>query len=170
MSFEDYTREKVLEPYGLKNTFAEVPGAIVPDKVSFYSRGKLGFRDAISVDNRYKLAGGGYLSTAVDIASFGQMFLDATLREGPVMSQFLTSGTIGGHPTYYGLGWQVSEDMARQPYFGHIGNGVGGYAVFYVYPEVDMVFSILTNCTDPGVQDILEEVISSLIDKTNANR
>lgn len=165
MSFADYVQEKVLKPYGLQNTFPEIPGVAIPNKATFYSRGRSGFREAIPVDNRYKLAGGGYMSTVDDVANFGQLFLDASLRKTPVMSQFLTATVIQGTSTNYGLGWQVSEDKWGRPYFGHVGNGVGGYAVFYVYPKEDMVFSILINCTNPGVLDALEEVVSLLIDE-----
>ena len=90
---------------------------------------------------------------------FGQVYLDSKFRENKIQSQFLTSGIINGTPTYYGLGWQVTQDKLGRTYYGHVGNGVGGYAVFYVYPKQDMVFSILMNCTNPGVLDTLEEVI-----------
>ena len=162
MPFADYVRERILEPNCLKNTFPEVPGDLPPNCATFYSKGRLGFRKAIQVNNAYKLAGGGYLSTTSDIADFGQLYLDSTLREGTVQSQFLTSGVVNGAPTYYGLGWQVTQDKLGRNYYGHVGNGVGGYAVFYVYPEQDMVFSILMNCTNPGVLDTLEEVIGLL--------
>lgn len=161
--FAEYVQEKVLTPFGLKNTLPEVPGEDIPNLSSFYSRGKSGFREAIPVDNRYKLAGGGYLSTADDIANFGQAFLDPAEAVVPDMSQFLAASVIGGNSTYYGLGWEVSEDKLGRPYFGHIGNGVGGYAVFYVYPKENMVFSILANCTNPRIQETLEEVVSLLI-------
>ena len=161
--FADYVREKILNPYGLKNTLPEVPGKLPPNCTTFYSRGRLGFRKAIPVNNTYKLAGGGYLSTSADIALFGQVYLDSKFRENRIQSQFLTSGIIDGTPTYYGLGWQVAQDKLGRTYYGHVGNGVGGYAVFYVYPEQDMVFSILINCTNPGVLDTLEEVIGLLI-------
>lgn len=163
MPFADYVRKKVLLPYGLRNTFEEVPGKALPNKVALYSRDRFGFRKAIPVDNRYKLAGGGYLSTAADIAHFGQSFLDNVPQKDPILSQFISPMMIGEGSTYYGLGWQVSSDRSGRPYFGHIGNGVGGYAVFYVYPEIDMVFSILINCSNPGVQDVLEEAIALLI-------
>ncbi|GGW39805.1 serine hydrolase domain-containing protein [Arenibacter certesii] len=161
--FADYVQIKVLKPFGLKNTVPEIPEEAIANMSSFYSRSRSGFRAAIPVDNRYKLAGGGYLSTAVDIANFGQAFLDSSSEVVPDMSQFLTSTVIEGGATYYGLGWQVSEDKLNRPYFGHVGNGVGGYAVFYVYPEEDMVFSILTNSTNPRIQETLEEVVSMLI-------
>jgi len=161
--FADYVRERILKPYGLESTFPEMAGNLPPNCTTFYSRGRLGFRKPISVNNAYKLAGGGYLSTASDIAKFGQLYLDSTLREDTVTSQFLTSGVINGTPTYYGLGWQVTQDRLGRRYYGHVGNGVGGYAVFYVYPEQDMVFSILINCTNPGVLDTLEKVICILL-------
>ena len=157
--FAGYVREKVLKPYGLKNTFPEIPGNLPPNCSSFYSKGRLGFRKAIPVNNAYKLAGGGYLSTSADIARFGQLYFNSKIGEDPVKSQFLTSGIINGAPTHYGLGWQVARDRMGRRYYGHVGNGVGGYAIFYVYPEQDMVFSILINCTNPGVLDTLEEVI-----------
>tara|TARA_R110002049_G_scaffold78973_1_gene201522 strand:- start:18823 stop:19899 length:1077 start_codon:yes stop_codon:yes gene_type:complete len=163
MPFADYVQEKIIKPYGLKNTLPEVPGKLPPNCATFYSKGKLGFRKAIPVNNTYKLAGGGYLSTSEDIALFGQVYLDSKIKGASVESQFLTSAIINGTPTYYGLGWQVTQDKLGRTYYGHVGNGVGGYAVFYVYPEQDMVFSILINCTNPGVLDILEEVIGFLI-------
>lgn len=166
MPFANYVREKILKPYGLENTLPEVPGKLPPNCTTFYSKGKLGFRKAIPVNNTYKLAGGGYLSTSSNIALFGQVYLDLKIRKAVAQSQFLTSAIINGTPTHYGLGWQVTEDKLGRPYYGHVGNGVGGYAVFYIYPEQDMVFSILINCTNPGVLDILEEIIGVLIGET----
>lgn len=161
--FADYVQKKILKPYGLKNTFPETPGKLPPSCTTFYSKGRLGFRKAIPVNNTYKLAGGGYLSTSTDIALFGQVYLDSNIREASVQSQFFTSGIVNGTPTYYGLGWQVTQDKLGRTYYGHVGNGVGGYAVFYLFPDHDMVFSILVNCTNPGVLDTLEEVISLLL-------
>lgn len=162
--FEDYVRDKVLEPFGLTHTFGEgsESGAIemtdgMNDHLAtFYSRRKSGFHKAMPVNNTYKLAGGGYLSTSGDIAKFGQAYLKKEILHDAVFSEFLTTEKINGKATYYGLGWQVSEDNMGRPYFGHVGNGVGGYSNLFVYPNEQMVFSILTNCTNPRVQDVLD--------------
>ncbi|MGB6151510.1 MAG: serine hydrolase domain-containing protein [Pricia sp.] len=130
----------------------------------FYSKNRLGFRPAIPVNNFYKLAGGGYLSTSEDIAKFGQAYLVGTILPEAIRAQFLTSQTIKGKPTYYGLGWQVSEDTKGRKFYGHVGNGVGGYSNFFVYPEEQMVFAVLVNCTDPKIQDELDDVVDTLID------
>ena len=130
---------------------------------AFYSKNRLGFRQAIPVDNFYKLAGGGYLSTSEDIASFGQAYLEGKAMNTEMRADFLTSAVVNGKRTYYGLGWQVSEDKKGRSFYGHVGNGVGGYSNFFVYPEEQMVFAILVNCTNPGVQDELDEIVDVLI-------
>ena len=177
MPFETYVQQKVLDPLGMTNTHPERPLSVAEgitlatfsdqvdsNKTIFYSKSKLGFRKAIPVNNFYKLAGGGYLSTTEDIAKLGQAYLDRTILNEVVLSQFLTSQTIKDEPTYYGLGWQVSEDKKGQPYYGHVGNGVGGYSNFFAYPEQKMVFAILVNCTNPNIQEVLDEVVSVLVD------
>ncbi|MBT2161994.1 serine hydrolase domain-containing protein [Zobellia barbeyronii] len=133
------------------------------DVVTFYSKNRLGFRKAIPVDNFYKLAGGGFLSTTEDIAKFGQAYLDGQVLNSELQYEFLTAQKVNGASVYYGLGWQVSEDSKGRLFYGHVGNGVGGYSNFFVYPKEQMVFSILTNCTDPKIQPELDEIIDHLI-------
>ncbi|SDE90397.1 CubicO group peptidase, beta-lactamase class C family [Pricia antarctica] len=185
--FEEYVRQKVLHPLELENTFAEChpnstrgfgeaprdeestaffSGQNRQDQTKFYSKNRLGFRTAIPVNNFYKLAGGGYLSTSADIAKLGQAYLDGTILPEDIRSQFLTSQTVKGKPIYYGLGWQVSADTKGRPYYGHVGSGVGGYSNFFVYPEERMVFAILVNCTDPKVQGELDDVVDALLTTT----
>ncbi len=170
MPFEKYVAEKVFQPLGLTKTFAsEFSGVdeILNNELElakFYSKNRLGFREAIPVNNYYKLAGGGYLATSSDIVKLGQAYLNQNiLVDNKILKQFLSSEIIAGNLTYYGLGWQVSEDKNGYSYYGHIGNGVGGYANFFVYPAQNMVFSILTNCTNPKIQNELDEVITELL-------
>ena len=170
--FEQYVRENVLDPLGMKNTFApkhpkrETMQTVDPDMeaskntASFYSKAVVGFKKAIPVNNYYKLAGGGYLATAEDIVKFGRAYLDGKLLSAAMRSQFLTSQRVLDKPTYYGLGWQVSEDAQGRKFYGHVGNGVGGYSNLFVYPEQQMVFSILINCTDPKIQQEVDAIIN----------
>ncbi len=172
--FEKYVHSKVLKPLDLTKTFnetvrssgVETLGNESHQLATFYSKHRLGFRKAISVNNHYKLAGGGYLSTSDDIAKFGQAYLSNEVLDKAVNSGFLTSGIINGNPTYYGLGWQVSEDKNRREFYGHVGNGVGAYSNLFIYPKEQMIFSVLINCTNPGIQDILDKSIDIIIDNS----
>jgi len=184
ISFEEYVEEKVLQPLGMTRTFAPLshvePDAGLNNKNSlhtskqqsldlikeisaFYSKNKLGIRKAIPVNNYFKLAGGGYLSTATDIAKFGQAYLDKNILNDEVIAPFITAQTINTSSTYYGLGWQVSEDKKGRRFYGHVGNGVGGYSNFFVYPDEELVLVILTNCTNPEIQEDLDEVIDAIM-------
>ncbi len=162
--FADYVMQEVLKPLGMTNTIPEIAGEVYLGTANFYSKNQLGFREAIPVNNFYKLAGGGYLSTSEDIAKLGQAYLNEEISGKTVLTQFLTSEIVKKKLTYYGLGWQVSEDKKGRPYYGHVGNGVGGYSIFYVYPEQEMVFSILVNCTNPQIQEELEDIVDKLIE------
>lgn len=185
--FEAYVQEKVLNPLGIKNTFCpkchpedsrrsdsitvkEITKSTASEnEATFYTKCLTGFRKAIPVDNFYKLAGGGYLSTSEDIAKFGQAYLDKQIGiKEAIVHQFLTAQSVNGKSTYYGLGWQVSEDAKGRKYYGHIGNGVGGYSNFFVYPKEQLVFSILINCTDPKIQSELDMAIDCFFNQLDS--
>jgi CubicO group peptidase (beta-lactamase class C family) len=170
LPFQDYVKAKVLEPLKMRHTIPEptLQGPISDTAhqtlATFYSKSQGGFRTAVPVNNFFKLAGGGYLSTSEDIAKLGQAYLQGKIADHGVISQFLTAKEVHGISTYYGLGWQVSHDAKGRPCYGHVGNGVGGYSNFFVYPEEQMVFAILVNCTDPKIQEVLDRVMELLID------
>ncbi|MEH6681364.1 MAG: serine hydrolase domain-containing protein [Sediminicola sp.] len=165
--FEDYVRERVLKPFGMENTMAEMMGMGYKDTTTFYSKNRGCFKKAIPVTNFYKLAGGGYLSTSADIAMLGQRYLDGSAADEKVVAQLLSSQSVQGTPTHYGLGWQVSKDAQGRDFYGHVGNAVGGYSNFFVYPHQKMVFAILTNCTNPPIQETLDQVVDSLLTQEN---
>ena len=160
--FDRLVQETVLEPLQMLQTAPDTPGSPRPGQAGFYSRGRQGFRPAAPVDTRYKLAGGGYLSTVGDICRLGQATLSGEVAPAGVLEPFLRTQYVAGSPTWYGLGWQASRDAAGRPFYGHIGNGIGGYGNFFVYPGQELVIAILTNCTGPGVQPVLDLVVEAI--------
>ena len=161
MPFEEFTKRAVLEPLGMLNTIAEDPGNRSEQTAEFYTKWSDKFRKAASVDNRYKLAGGGFLTTAVDLVKLGQAYLDQKVLTERLAREFLTAQMVNERSTYYGLGWEVSRDRKGRSFFGHTGNSVGGYSNFYIYPEAELVIAILINSTDPKVQNVLNEAIDA---------
>jgi len=183
ISFGAYVAQHILQPLGM---VATGPEQHIPDGQSgeeksignalqqsrqghalYYTKTATGYRKAVEVNNLFKLAGGGYLSTSADIAKLGQAILEHKILSPNTYKELLSSQTAGGTSTYYGLGFQVGKDKKGRTFFGHVGNSVGAYSNFFVYPEQRMVFSILINCTDPKVQDILDEVIAGLLEEAD---
>lgn len=179
--FEQYVKEKVLDPLEMKNTF---PPPCHPELLdtsnkklvkglrqaqsytTYYTKTPIGFRKAIEVNNFYKLAGGGYLATSEDIAKLGQAILDKKILQKETYKQLLTAQRINTKSTYYGLGFQVSKDKLGRNFIGHVGSSVGAYSNLFIYPKEQMVVSILINCTDSGFQENLDETISHLLNES----
>nr|WP_292963162.1 MULTISPECIES: serine hydrolase domain-containing protein [unclassified Allomuricauda] len=163
--FHKYVEENVLKPLGMENTFPREDG--VENLAEFYTKRTLCFKRSVEVNNTYKLAGGGFLSTSEDVAKLGQSILERKLLKKETYDQLLTSQTVDGKPTYYGLGFQVSQDNKGRAFVGHVGNSVGAYTNLFVYPEAEKVVAVLINCTDPKVQSVLDGAIDSVF-KHNA--
>ncbi len=172
--FEEYVKESVLAPLTLRDTFAPQRHAELVEasqnieakglqQAKFYTKRTTGFKKTVEVNNFYKLAGGGYLSTSADIAKLGQAILDKKLLKKETYDQLLSAQIVKNKSTYYGLGFQVSQDTAGRPFIGHVGNSVGAYTNFFVYPNQDIVISILINCTDPKVQPDLDLALSAIL-------
>lgn len=182
--FEDYVKERLLNPLGMESTLpplchaepVEASENVASNRLrqaqsdtTFYTKRASGIKKAVEVNNFYKLAGGGYLSTSKDIARLGQAIINKELLRPETYQELLKAQTINKKSTYYGLGFQVSEDVHERPFVGHVGSSIGAYTNFYVYPEEEVVISILINCTDPKVQDYINEVlnISNLLSSNN---
>lgn len=177
--FEDYVKEKVLNPLGMLNTFpsschAEPVEASNNELINglrqaqsdtqYYTKTTTGFKKAIEVNNFYKLAGGGYLSTSDDIAKLGRAVLEQKLLRTATYKELLKAQLINGKSTYYGLGFQVSKDEHGRPFVGHVGSSVGAYSNLFVYPDEEVVVSILINCTDSKIQPLLNEALSAIME------
>ena len=163
--FEEYVYRKVLEPLEMKSTFFKEDRTHIPNMATFYSRkGIRRFREATPVNNFFKLAGGGFLSTSEDICRLGNAYLEEGFLSKSTISQFLTSQKVQDRLTYYGIGWEVSYDHRNRPYRGHTGNGVGGYAIFRIYPEQQIVFSMLTNMSNPRIDKKVRRLLDAVIE------
>lgn len=163
--FEAIVDEEVLRPLGLTHTYPDKQNDI-SDLATFYKKSSWRrFVKTQPVNNYFKLAGGGYLSTSEDVAELGNAYLDESFLPKEVIEEFTSSQMVNDKPTYYGIGWQTSYDHQKRPYFGHIGNGYGGYGIFYVYPKDRIVVSILMNCSNPNKTKKFEAVIDAVFEE-----
>jgi CubicO group peptidase (beta-lactamase class C family) len=160
MPFLRYMRREVIEPMNLRHTVAGHPDSLISYRTQFYTRTDDGqVLNAPYVDNSYKWAGGGFLSTATDLVRFGDAMIRATVLEPETVETLFTSlETSDGESTGYGLGWQVGTDDGRRT-VGHSGGSVGGSTRFVLYPDQHVVVALISNLG--GVEyDAAEERIA----------
>lgn len=161
-TYLQYIQNHVLEPIGMLHTGTEQQFSNA--LVHFYTRRGSKLRPATAVNNDYKLAGGGLVSNIEDILRLGQSLLRKEHLKPSILQKLTTACTLAdGSSTYYGYGFESSLDPNGHTYFGHTGNGIGGYAIFRVYPELDKTIAVLVHCTNPKIEQNLEALVANLL-------
>src|SRR5438093_10406053 len=92
----------VLRPLCLTHTAPDRVDSLGPGRTQFYDRDSAGILHiAPTVDNSYKWAGGGFVSTAEDLVRFGSALLDPGFLKRETLdllfsSQRTNAGTVTG--------------------------------------------------------------------------
>jgi len=144
--FLDYISVEVFDKLGMTNTLAEFHSNIILDRTSYYINGKNGFQNAPYVDNSYKWAGGGFLSTTHDLILFGKAHFESGYLTNETLKVLMTPQLLNdGSSTNYGIGWRTYRDADGIEWIGHSGGSVGGTSIFIMNPELDMIIAITGN-------------------------
>jgi serine beta-lactamase-like protein LACTB len=148
--FLAYMQGHVWGPLGLVHTMADQNRQIVEERSRFYDLAKDGtVENAPFVDNSYKWAGGGFLSTAEDLVRFGSALLQpGFLKADTLKTMFTSQKTTAGEETGYGMGWGVGKSKSGKMIYEHSGGSVGGTSQLIVYPETHVVAALVTNLSD----------------------
>ncbi|MEP6571506.1 MAG: serine hydrolase domain-containing protein [Gemmatimonadota bacterium] len=143
-----YMTESVILPAHMTHTVPDEPDSLVPSRAHFYTWSDSMHRvlNAPYVDNSYKWSSGGFLSTAEDLASFGESMLEGRLLKPETVHLFWTSQhTRDGAETHNGIGWFVQSDSTGLFRISHSGGAMGGTAFLVIYPERHLVAALLVN-------------------------
>ena len=156
----DYLRalgDEVLRPLGLRATVADHRDSLVLQRAAPYVLRPGGqVLNGPYEDVSYKWPSGGLLSTAEELARFG----DAHLRPGFLGAEtlrvlFTPQRLASGEATGVGIGWRVGTDRAGRRIVHHAGaSSTGGRAVLVLYPDDGLVVAMLANVLAPfGEED-----------------
>ena len=156
--FLPYISAHVFRPLGLTHTAPDRADSVIPGRTQFYDGDSAGvYHVAPPVDNSYKWAGGGFVSTAEDLVTFGSALLAPGFLRGETLELLFTSQrTIAGEATGYGIGWFVRTDSLGHRWAFHGGSAVGGTAVLGVDRDAHLVVALLTNLSDAAVEPAQE--------------
>lgn len=152
-SLVEIIRTKVAAPLRLETLGPDEPRRLVPGRTGFYERagpsGTGELRRAEYVDPSYKLAGGGLLASAGDLARLGQALLQGELRlSDRVRSALFSSQTTNdGEKTGVGLGWRVGTDPFGRNVWHHEGSTGGARSALLLYPDENVAIALLSNLT-----------------------
>lgn len=165
--FLPYIYENVFEPLDMRNTVAEHMDSIIVGRGAYYVRSGRGMSapiiNAPYVDNSYKWASGGFVSTPEDLMKFahGLMYGDI-LSEETRNTLWATQHTSDGDVTGYGIGF--SDGMAMEHrVVGHGGGSVGGNAWFRMFPDDGVAMAVTTNITNGGYGQVAADIMMAFL-------
>ena len=166
-SYVDYMRQNVLLPAGMEHTQIDDRFAIISYRTRFYQKTKSGaVQNADFLDSSYKIPGGGWLSSAEDMAHFEVAVLDDKLIKRTTRDLMWTPlKPTDGSQDNYGLGWgTVDKDGVRG--VGHSGGQQGTSTYFIVAPEHRAGVVVLTNMDDLDPDQLALEIMKVLMGKS----
>ena len=154
-SFLVYMNKYVFDPLNMENTRADINHEKTANRVVFYELKNNKIEVAPVVDNSYKWAGGGFLSSAEDVVKFGNAYLQKRIfSEKTIQELWKPLTTNDGKSTNYGIGWRKGEDKKGRLWMGHSGGSIGGTSMLMLYPEQEMVVVVLCNMSSAKMDQL----------------
>ena len=163
MNYSDYMRERVFKPAGMTDTQFDDHYQIIRNRAEGYtprvrSRFDGNYRNDILMDVSYKLPGGGFVSTAGDMARFAIAVQSGVLLKPETLKLMWTNQkTRDGKETGYGYGWYIGGRPKRagagastEVSVSHGGVQAGFTADLWLLPEKKFAVVILTNLEGGG--------------------
>jgi serine beta-lactamase-like protein LACTB len=158
--FLPYMHEHVFGPLGLRSTTEDQPAEIIMQRARFYTQQKdQPVRNAPFVDNSYKWAGGGFLSSAEDLVRFGSAMLQpGFFKPESLRLLFTPQKTVDGKEIEYGMGWFIHKSKSGQRVYEHSGGSVGGTSQLILYPDAHVVVAMVCNFDGGWGREDIEKI------------
>ncbi|OSY88260.1 hypothetical protein WH52_05635 [Tenacibaculum holothuriorum] len=157
--FFEFMDSEVFLPLKMSQTTVDDSSKDFPNRTQFYVKRKGKIVIGPKVSNEYKAAGGGFLSTSEDLVLFGNEFIKPKVTTTNSIKELTTSNILTfGNETDYGIGIGISTTKNNSPKFSHSGGGVGVSSMLLIYPEEEIVISILTNLSGVKMYDYIREL------------
>jgi serine beta-lactamase-like protein LACTB, mitochondrial len=169
-SYVDYVTKNVLLPAGMIHTVPDDRFAIIPYRTRFYTTEKSGtVRNADFLDSSYKIPGGGWLSSADDMAEFeAAMINDRIVTRATREVMWTPLKPTDGKEDDYGLGWGTGKGSG---FFdvGHSGGQQGCSTQFLIVPEKRAGIVVLINDDRADAPKLAFELIKIVLGQKGAS-
>ncbi len=165
--YVDFVRQNVFVPAGMEHTQTDNRFAIIPYRTRFYEKTESGtVRNADFLDSSYKIPGGGWLSSAEDMAKFEVAILNDKLIKRSTRDLMWTPlKPSDGSKDNYGLGWG-SSDEGGLAFVGHTGGQQGTSTAFFLVPAQRDGVVVLTNMEGIDARGLALDILKVLVGTT----
>jgi len=169
--YVDFVRQNVFAPAGMDHTQVDDRFAIIPYRTRFYQKTESGaVQNADFLDSSYKIPGGGWLSSAEDMARFEVAILNDKLIKRSTRDLMWTPlKPSDGSKDGYALGWGNGEENGIA-FVAHTGGQQGTSTAFNIAPSQRAGAVVLTNMEGADAGDLAGEILKVLVGAGNASK
>jgi serine beta-lactamase-like protein LACTB, mitochondrial len=163
--YVDYVRQNIFVPAGMDHTEVDDVHKLINNRAQGYQKSKTGeIINSDLSDTSYKIPGGGWVSTAGDMARFAIALENGKLLKPQTRELMWTSQkTADGKETGYGLGWGISTDTGFR-IVGHEGGQQRVATAIALAPDKKMAVVVLCNMEGADPLDFAEQLLKTLAD------
>ena len=161
--YVDYVQQNIFLPAGMDHTEVDDVHKIIYNRAQGYQKSKTGeIMNSDLSDTSYKIPGGGWVSTAGDMARFAIALENGTLLKPQTRELMWTSQkTSDGKETGYGLGWGVSHEFGFR-IVSHEGGQPRVATAIALAPDKKLGVAVLCNLEGSGPLEFAKQLLNTL--------
>jgi serine beta-lactamase-like protein LACTB, mitochondrial len=159
-----FVQRNVFRPADMEQTQVDNRFKIVPYRTRFYRKTDSGtVENSDFLDSSYKIPGGGWLSSAEDMANFEVAILNDKLIKPSTRDLMWTPlKPTDGSEDHYALGWGVAEEDGLAT-VGHSGGQQGTSTDFLIAPAQRAGVVVLANMEDSNSSELSVQLLKILL-------
>src|SRR5882724_977663 len=163
--FTDYAAENVFRSAAMDHTQADDFFAVIPHRSRWYHKDETGaVRNAGVLDSSYKIPGGGFISSADDLARFAAALLaDKLVTRKSRDLMWTAQKLVDGSPTRYGLGWFIVTEHQIQ-LIAHTGSQQGASTALVLIPDRQAADVVLINMDGVDAAKLCDNILKIVFD------
>ncbi len=118
----------------------------------------------------YKWAGGGFVSTPIDLINLTTAYTNGFLKPDIVKMMFESQSLKSGDKTQVGIGWRISQDIGGRQVMEHAGSMQGARSVVCFYPNEQIAISIMVNAEwASSIEETAHMMVQPFFNNTSKN-
>jgi serine beta-lactamase-like protein LACTB, mitochondrial len=159
-----YMRSQVFLPAHMEETLVDDRYALIAHRTRFYQKDKAGqVVNADFLDSSYKIPGGGWLSSAGDMARFEvAMLKDQLVHRATRDLMWTPLKPADASEDLYGLGWAVRKDAGFYA-IGHSGSQQGTSTSILIAPDQQAGAVVLINMEGSNASGLAQELLGTVL-------
>ena len=158
--FADFVTENVFKPAAMERIRVDSVADIIPNRAQGYRITDKGvLTNSPLADNSYKVPGGGFVSTAEDLARFAVALQTGRLLKPETLELMYAPQKLkDGKETGYGLGWTIGKRPAGERAIGHGGAQQRVSTFLHMMPDQGLAVVIMSNLEGARLGDLAQRI------------